>query len=72
MSDSIITNGYLVCDDCQRARPCDTGPMELFGDTIAFGPGGAHDMYVHDGDSVVCYHCLDNPDKEAAQARKIL
>ena len=67
MSESIITNGYLVCDNCQRARPCDTEPMEMFGDTIAFGPGGAHDMYVDSGDRVLCYHCLDSPEKTAAQ-----
>lgn len=60
-SESITTNGYLKCDGCMRARPCETQPFELFGDTIAFGPGGAHDMFVDDGEQVLCYHCLSEP-----------
>lgn len=53
-------NGAATCDDC--GRTCDrlTNVYEAFSATIAFGPGGNTEMFVHQDDAVQCVNCADS------------
>lgn len=53
-----IKQGETVkCDECDRARPIELPPVELFGAVVGYGPGGENDQFVERDGEVLCQRC---------------
>lgn len=66
-----MKRSFVTCDGCSRTRPVKEVAGELFGNTVVFGPGGAHDMFVIREDEAKCRRCIDEQLKDEIKGANV-